>query len=345
MTLAHRLRTFGLALLLALAWAAPAAASEIGHFIPGLFNIRDLVVPEEPGFYAVSYQYFYSTDRLNDEDGDEVESVNIHPGPGPGVTLDVNIDVDMFAWAPVLMWSSPWKVLGARYAALAVPSFANASVKAGLNRSTGAGLGRDVDQAQFAFADLYVQPLWLGWNRKHFDAAFGYGFYAPTGKYNVERFDLPIVGTVKVEEADNIGYGFWTHQLGGAATYYPFENRATAFAGALTYEFHYDKEHFDVTPGQDLSLNWGVSQYLPLGSEKLLLEIGPAGYSSWQTTEDHGSDATNDRLDQVHAAGGQIGITYVPWFLIANFHAFGEFHSEDRFQGKVIGFSLAKKFF
>ena len=342
MALARRLRARALALLSAFALAAPAAASEIGHFLPGIFNIRDLVVPEQPGLYAVSYQYFYSTDRLNDGDGDEIDSVHINPGPGPGVTLDVDVEVDMFAWAPVLIWSSPWKVLGARYAAYVAPSFANASINAGLSRETGAG--RDADAGQFAVGDLFVQPLWLGWNRKHFDAALGYGFYAPTGKYDVERFTLPIVGTVKVDEPDNIGLGFWTQQLQGAATWYPFENRATAFAGAVTYEFHYEKEHFDLTPGQDVSLNWGISQYLPLGSEKLLLEVGPAGYSSWQTTEDRGSDATDDSLDQVHAAGGQIGVTYVPWFLVANFHAFGELYSEDRFQGQVIGFSLAKKF-
>jgi hypothetical protein len=44
------------------------------------------------------------------------------------------------------------------------------------------------------------------------------------------------------------------------------------------------------------------------------LEIGPAGYSSWQVTDDTGSAAKNpDVHDQVHAVGGQLGLTYVPW--------------------------------
>jgi hypothetical protein len=41
-------------------------------------------------------------------------------------------------------------------------------------------------------------------------------------------------------------------------------------------------------------LSWGISQYLPLKKDQtLLLEAGPAGYSSWQITDDSGSAAAN----------------------------------------------------
>jgi hypothetical protein len=114
----------------------------------------------------------------------------------------------------------------------------------------------------------------------------------------------------------------------------------------LTYEIHHEKQDFDLTPGQDLSLNWGISQYLPLmGRQCLLLELGPAGYSQWQLTDDTGRDARNgDVHDQVHAVGGQIGLTYVPWNSALNFHYFYEFAAEDRFQGQALGLSLAVKF-
>ena len=55
--------------------------AEIGHYVPGLVNIRDFVVPQ-PGFYGVLYNYFYTSDRLNDGDGDEVNSVTINPAVG-----------------------------------------------------------------------------------------------------------------------------------------------------------------------------------------------------------------------------------------------------------------------
>jgi hypothetical protein len=48
--------------------------------------------------------------------------------------------------------------------------------------------------------------------------------------------------------------------------------------------------------------------------------------------------------DQVHAVGGQLGLTYVPWLLSLNFHGFYELASEDRFQGASLGLNIAKKF-
>jgi hypothetical protein len=92
-------------------------------------------------------------------------------------------------------------------------------------------------------------------------------------------------------------------------------------------------------------VNWGISQYVPLTkSQQLLLEIGPAGFSSWQVSSDRGADASNSNHDRVHAAGGQLGLSYVPWNLAVNFHSFYEYSTRDRFQGLALGLSLAKKF-
>jgi hypothetical protein len=318
-------------------------SAEIGHYIPGLPNIRDLIVPA-PGFYGVLYNYFYSSDRLNDGDGNDVDSVTINPRRGPGVTLGVDVDLDIYALVPTLLWVSPWKLLGAKYGAYIAPSFANASVGAALATVTGRGV--DAEASQFAIGDLFVQPLWLGWTLTHWDFAFGYGFYAPVGKYDTSTRTLPGGATVTAEAADNIGLGFWTHQLQGVMTWYPWANKGTAVLATLTYEIHGNKQDFDLTPGQNLTLNWGISQFLPLRQDqKLLLEVGVAGYSSWQITDDSGSDARNPNVhDQVHAVGGQLGLTYVPWFASLNGHYFGEFAAQDRFQGQVFGVSAAKKF-
>jgi hypothetical protein len=48
--------------------------------------------------------------------------------------------------------------------------------------------------------------------------------------------------------------------------------------------------------------------------------------------------------DQVHAVGGQLGLTYLPWQAALNFHAFYEFSAQDRFQGQAFGLNLSKKF-
>jgi hypothetical protein len=334
------LTTLVLALGLALSTSS-TYGGEIGHYAPGLPNIRDLVVPQ-PGFYGVLYNYFYSTDRLNDGDGDEINSVN--PRGGRGVTLDVDVDVDVYVLAPTFLWVSPWKLLGAKYGAFITPSFANSSVGAALATVTGRGI--DAETSAFAMGDLFVQPLWLGWTLTHWDFAFGYGFYAPLGKYDTDTVPLPGGATVTAEASENIGLGFWTHQLQGVVTWYPCAHKATAVLAALTYEIHGDKQDFDLTPGQNLTLNWGISQFLPLRKDQhLLLEVGLTGYSSWQITDDSGSDARNPSVhDQVHAVGGQLGLTYVPWAASLNAHYFGEFAAQDRFQGQVFGVSVAKKF-
>ncbi len=316
-------------------------AAEVGHFAPGVVGIRDFVVPE-PGIYGVLYNYYYTTDRLNDANGDEIDSVTV--GPEPGVTLDLDVDVDVYAVAPTLIWVSSKKVLGAKFGAYISPSFSNTCLGASLATSTGSA--RSTDDSNFSVADLFVQPLWLGWTKEHWDFALGYGFYAPTGDYDTETITLPVVGDVVVEAADNIGYGFWTHQFQGAATWYPWADRRMAVAGALTYEINDKKEDFDLTPGDIVTLNWGVDQYLPVKSnENLLLDVGLAGYSSWQVDDDSGSAAAAIPVkDEVHAIGLQVGVTHLPRNLALTFHYFYEFGSEDRFKGQSIGLNVSMKF-
>jgi hypothetical protein len=321
-------------------------AGEIGHFNPGVVNIRDYVMPE-PGFYGALYNYFYTTGQLNDRHGNEVESVTLPANRQPGrpsVTLRLNLDVDLYAVAPTLMWVSNWKPLGARYAAYVVPTFANTSLGAALSEETGHGVNPST--SSYGIGDMYVQPLWLDWTLEHFDFAFGAGFYAPTGKYDVHAVSEPRIPPIKVESASNIGFGFWTEQTQVSGAWYPWAHKGTAVVLAVTHEVNGKKEDFDLTPGQNLTFNWGVSQYLPLDPGKtLLLEVGPAGYDTWQVSHDTGSDAaTPNVLDQVHAAGGQLGLTYVPWGALLNFHAFQEFAAQNRFQGEVFGLNLAKKF-
>jgi hypothetical protein len=247
-----------------------------------------------------------------------------------------------------LIWVSDWKVLGARYAALIAPSFANASAQAQL--SIGRRLGGDADNSSFAVGDMLVQPIWLGWSSEHFDVMAAYAFYAAIGKYDTETIttvrNFTLANPVVVEDPDNIGYGFWTHQAQTGLAWYPFDNKGTAVTAIATYEYHSDKEDFDIQPGQGLTLSWGISQYLPLTSDQhLLLEIGPAGWNGWQLSVDEGSDVTSRDRDRTHAVGGQLGLTYVPWDLAFNFHGFYEYSTHDRFQGTSLGLSLAKKFF
>jgi len=121
-------------------------AGEIGHFAPGVLNIRDFAMPE-PGFYGVLYNYGYTTDQLNDSRGNKINSVTINSGGGPGVTLGVDVDVDVYVTAPTLIWISPWKILGAKYGAYVSQPFGNTSVGASLTTQTGSG--RSAEESQY----------------------------------------------------------------------------------------------------------------------------------------------------------------------------------------------------
>jgi len=337
------MRRSGFALMILMIMAVSVAgAGEVGHFSPGLASIRDFVVPA-PGFYGILYNYGYMSDQINDSEGEEISQVTIGQPP-MSATLDLDVDVDVTVFSPGLMWASNWKIFGATYAACFMVPLANTSIGASLATQTGAG--RSVDESQFGLGDMFVQPLWLGWNKPHADFALGYGLYIPTGRYETETVAIPVVGEIRTEATDNIGLGFLTHQLQGAFSWYPWTDRRMAVAGALSWEIHGEKEDFDLTPGQNLSLNWGVSQYLPLNTKRTLIaEIGPAGYDSWQVTDDDGAAARNPSVhDDVHGVGMQLGAIYVPWRVTANLRYLYEFAASDRFDGQSIGLNLAKSF-
>ena len=325
-----------------LAGGGIARAGDIGHYNGGLMDIRDYFVPD-PGFYAALYNYFYTTDRYNDQNGHKVNSVTLGSGPVAGTTLDTSVNLDMYVFAPALIWVSPWELLGVKYGAYVAPTFANASIQNAVYNSKGFGVtGSD---STFAPGDMFVQPLWLGWKLPHWDFSAGYGFYAPIGQYNTANVPLPR-GSRTVPASDNIGLGFWTQQFQGAAACYPWTNHATAVTLVMTYEYNTRQQGTDVKYGQNLWLNWGISQYLPLTKDdKLLLEVGPAGYYEWQVSDTQGS-LTESPSGRTHVAavGGQVGLTYVPWNLILNFRGMHEYYAEDRVQGSSFSINLLKKF-
>ncbi len=320
-----------------------AHAGEIGHYNGGVLDIRDYFMPDQ-GLYGVVYNYYYFTDRLNNRNGDKISSETVNTPSGP---VDVNVGVNLHTYAviPAIIWVSPWNFLGAKYGGYIAPSFANNSLDANLSIANGAG-GSINHTATIGVGDLFVQPLWLDWAESHWDFSLAYAFYAPVGRYNTRTVTLPGGANVTVESPDNIGLGFWTQQVQGGIAWYPMTNKATAVSVAGTYEYNSEKEDFDLRPGQMVSLNWGISQYLPLNKcHELLLSVGPAGYDTWQITDTTGKDVINrSARSKVHSVGGELGLTYVPWNAFVTVHGFYEYAAQSRFQGASLGINLGIKF-
>jgi hypothetical protein len=332
----------GRAVMIAAITAATAYAQS-DHYVPGTFNIRDFALPD-PGFYGAIYNYGYMTDDLRNVNGNQIKSVTITgPGGRLSVTLNVNVNVNLYALAPVFIWVPKHKILGAKYGMMLVPTFANSSLSGLLSRAEGAGLTGSA--GQFNVGDTFVQPLWLDWTGKHYDVIGNYGFYIPTGKYDVTTVNVPVVGPVRIASPGNVGLGFWENQFQGAVYLYPWADRRMAIENAVTWEINRPKRTFDLTEGQFLTWNWGVSEYLPLKKDQsILAEIGPAGYGNFQVSDDSGTDASNQAHEKVYAAGIQAGITIPKRMMVLNFHWFHEFSGVDRFQGNAFGLSFVARF-
>jgi hypothetical protein len=323
------------------------SAGTLAHYAPSVYNIRDFLIPD-PGFYMVFYAPYYHTDKYKDDHGNPITSITGPNRTGQIVTLAYTTDIDVETISPEFIWVPHWTLPGGgKIGAYVAPSFGNSSVSASLETAT----GRDVSSShsQFATGDLFVQPVWLGWATTHWDLSAAYGAYAPTGKYNTEVTTLRLSGLrFRGIAPDNVGLGFWEHQFQGAIAWYPWEDKRSALSIATTYELSEHQQGTGLTPGSELTLNWGWSQYVPLRRDKsLLLEIGPAGYCQWQTSYDYGPgvDPTNNPLSSVIAAGFQTGLTYVPWKAFINFRFSSEFDAIARFQGNMSSISIGKKIF
>lgn len=180
--------------------------------------------------------------------------------------MQFDVGLNGLATAPAFFLATKKKILGATYMAGFVPVYfwANASFGTNITDPTSAKLN--------GIADFYFAPVTLSWGTQKFDWTLAYGFTAPTGRYETGA-------------DDNIGLGFWTHQVQGFGYYYPIEDKSTALMLGLTYEMNSKVKGENYNPGNRLSLEWGISQYV---SERL--ELAFQGGHNWQVVDDKGSD-------------------------------------------------------
>jgi hypothetical protein len=78
-----------------------------------------------------------------------------------GRTVTLDVDVDAYSIAPVALWNSGHKILGAEFGVFGVIPFGGPSIQVHLATQTGAGI--NTDDSAFGLQDIYVQPLWLAW--------------------------------------------------------------------------------------------------------------------------------------------------------------------------------------
>ncbi len=256
--------------------AQQASPMQSGHYYPGLLSTRDMAHPPS-GLFFLWYNFAVSSNTYVDRNGKEFKSIplsDLHP------TLpDVEVEPGLngFGSAPVVAWASPQiSFLGnARYIVGIAPNYVTAEVSMVTERPgivLDTTYTREISTRVSGFGDLIFVPLGLSWGGSKMDFTTTYNIYAPTGRYETGA-------------DDNIGLGYWTHQFQGFGYYYPVENKSTAFMLGLTYEKSSKAKDSDLRPGDRLTLEYGVSQFL---STKF--EVGIFGGHNWQVSDDRGED-------------------------------------------------------
>jgi len=358
--------------------AGTASAAEMSHYVPGLVNLRDHFVPA-PGFYFAESNYHYQSDDYRNNKGEKVTNFDlsfsrtgsISSGRGNLLGLEVTAngtvtarargnleyEFEIGAITPTFLYVTEKKILGGTYGIVAAIPLAYSRLEVEVEGNLTANLngtltveGRhdrsisfqtgvsktfssSAEDSQWDLGDIYFRPFMLGWGGKHWSASTWYGVYAPTGDYDEGALD-------------NTGLGYWTHEFHLSGAYYPWEHHGTALILGANYELHGDKDEADIEPGDHLTLDYGISQFLPLKKDKsMLLELGIAGYSQWQVDGDSGSDVANpDYEGVVHAVGLQVGMVMPHAGFALEFRWLHEYEAENHFQGDALSFTLAKKF-
>jgi hypothetical protein len=300
-------------IVLSLGLAGPARAQLKGHYIPGFTGLQS-ASQAPPSLNLILPVYFYTTDDIRNNDGNSL-------GAQPHVTAS-------FIGAG-LAWVTNVKLLGGNLGGSVVPL---AFIK---SRIEGASL--DVP-GKFAFTDISLQPLQLGWHSKRADYVAGYTLFLPVGKWELNG-------------SDNAGLGMWSHDLQAGATLYLDEKHAWSFSALGTYELHSHKEDTDIRVGDILTAEGGLGKTFykikMMGQTPvptLITSVGLAYYGQFKVTGDSGPLLTpllQGSKDRVFGAGLEGNVILPAEGLVFGLRAEPELGARNRTQGWTFLLSAA----
>lgn len=220
-----------------------------GHNSLGDFGLQSGSQPD-PGVYLAPFYFRYDGDRVRDANGDPIVLEPERPA-----------DLTVNSGAALLWYVSDFKILGANYGVMAVVPFADIALEVPI-------FGVE-ERSGLAIADLYVQPINLGWHLDRADLTAGFGFFAPSGRYELGG-------------DNNIGLGMWTFELYGGTTVFFDEKKSWSLATTAWYETHTKKKDADIRVGDILTLEGGLGKSFLEGAAN----VGASYYAQWKLSED-----------------------------------------------------------
>jgi hypothetical protein len=312
--------------LIIMGFALPLLGQQKGQWVPGQYGLNAGVIPD-PGITYANMALNYSASRLNDSNGNRILQ-NVRG------TYSFWVDENIFYYVP------QHKFLGGYFMPYVALNYASGELVAnliGTNLNTGGGGS--------GFADMYVQPLNLGWHLKRADVVVGYAFTAPTGRYTAGA-------------SDNVGSGYWGNNITSGTTFYITKNKGTSANLATDWEIHGQRKTASIpagqfsnkTPGQAFTIEWGLGQVLPLKKDmSMLAQLGLVGYDQWQVSSNGGTvivagipvPASILPYYSVHGIGFQSNFILPAKDLAAFFKYYDEYSAKARPQGRTIVFGFS----
>jgi hypothetical protein len=279
-----------------------------GDHIPGFAGLES-GTQAPPGLYAGDLVWVYPTSTIKNNSGDKIN--------GAG-SLTSTLDVLLGSVV------TNYKIFGANVGfQTAIPFIKNEIQLNSLDVSS-----------SFAFSDMIVSPLVLGWHFKRADVMAGYNLYLPTGSFSP-------TGT------GNTGLGMYGNELTLGSTVHLNQKRSWNAAADFGLEFHTSKKGEDVTVGDIGTIEGGLGKTFykkVAGPVPMITNVGLAGYSQFKITADSGTGiplALRGYKDRVFALGPEFN-TFIPkprLTLLARYEP--EFGARNRAQGQTIIFSIA----
>ena len=296
-----------------------------GSYYPGLVNLRDLAAAPA-GLILLDYNYWFGSNGYYDKNGDEFTGGTINlPPPKDPVNVTLEPELSGYTNVPVLFYASKFKLLGgAKYLASISPIYMSFDYSAFLALGNSSG---NISGRSSGFGDFSFMPLGLSWSFDNkLDVAFMYTIYAPTGRYETGA-------------EDNMGAGFWAHQLQAPVYLYALE-QATAFAVIPTLELNGKVKDADARPGNRFSLEYGISQYFTNW-----LEVEIVNGHNWQISSDTGedvwwSDTRFDGRDSKNTFCAGIGVWPVEGILNIRAKYIMDYGVKQRFKNRFWSLSI-----
>lgn len=258
--------------------------------------------------------YFYEAGSLWNSDGDKSIA---------------NPDINMFITGVGANYVSDFKILGANYGASILFAFASNTIQ-----------GSYVDsKSPFAFTDMLVQPIQLGWHNKRADFVFSYQLYLPTGKYELGA-------------SNNSGLGMFMNELSAGTTLFFNDKKTFHFSALAAYEMNGKKKDTNIKTGDILSIEGGLGKtFYMMNAEKTapkgILNAGLIYYLQYKVSHDEipaGTLVLEPSKDRVGALGAEVNYFHIGCKTSAGLRWVSEIGAVNRFQGNTFFLTLAHVF-